>query len=183
MKYLNEVLYEIKNALQDVDENQLDNFVDKILKADHVVCVGAGRMGYSLRAFAMRLNHFGIPAYFVGEDTYIYPLHENDLLLISSGSGETKTIKYFLDLAKKTGCKTAVVTATPNSYMAKNTDYQLFYKGCTSLNSKEENKVNSIQVMSTLNEQSTYILFDIIAKKIWDKFPDINFKGRHFNVE
>lgn len=187
MKYENEILSEIKELLDSIDEQEVDSFVDLILSADKVVGYGAGRMGLSLKAFIMRLNHLGIEAFYY-DDTYIPPMEEYDLLLISSGSGETLTVRTFMDKARKvSNCSIGVITGSRNSYMGRIADSVIVYKPCNGgLNSEDsEDKINSVQIMSTLNEQATYILFDIMAKKIADKLklkPEW-IKGNHFNVE
>ena len=187
MKYENEILDEIKTVLDSIDEEQVDELVRLIETSDKVVGYGAGRMGLSLKAFIMRLNHLGIEAYFLG-DTYIPPITEYDLVLVSSGSGETSMIKKFVEeVNKKTSAFVAAVLGNEHSSISNLSNHIVVFKPCNGgLNSEDSSdKINSIQLMSTLNEQATYILFDIIAKKIAD---DLNMntektKRYHFNVE
>lgn len=187
MIYEKEILNEIKQVLDSIDDKDVDKLVEMIESSDKVVGYGAGRMGLSVKAFIMRLNHLGINAYYV-DDTYIPPLTEFDLLLVSSGSGETTMVKTFMKKAiEKTGCAAAVVTGDKDSSMARMANLAVTFKPCNGgLNSADSiEKINSIQLMSTLNEQATYILFDIIAKRIAD---DLNMdtektKRYHFNVE
>lgn len=187
MKYENEILNEIKQVLDSINEEEVNKLIEMIESSDKIVGYGAGRMGLSLKAFMMRLNHLGINAYYV-DDTYIPPLTGFDLLLVSSGSGETTMVKTFMRKAiEKTGCATAVITGNKESSMAKMANLAVLFKPCNGgLNSADSSeKINSIQLMSTLNEQATYILFDIIAKRIAD---DLNMdtektKRYHFNVE
>jgi 6-phospho-3-hexuloisomerase len=187
MKYENEILNEIKMVLDSINEEDVDELVEAILDSDKVVGYGAGRMGLSLKAFMMRLNHLGIQAHYV-DDTYIPPLTEFDLIIVSSGSGETTMVKTFFEKAiKVSGCKTAAITGNGFSSMGKAADYLVTFKPCNGgLNSEDNpNKISSIQLMSTLNEQATYILFDIMAKKIADRL-NLNTektKRNHFNVE
>ena len=96
MKYETEILNEIKTVLDSIDEEQVDKLIDLIESSDKIVGYGAGRMGLSLKAFMMRLNHLGIDAYYLG-DTYIPPLTEYDLVIVSSGSGETSMVKKFVE--------------------------------------------------------------------------------------
>lgn len=187
MKYENEILNEIKQVLDSIKEDDVDNMVDTIMSSDKVVGYGAGRMGLSLKAFIMRLNHLGIQAYYV-DDTYIPPLTEFDLLLVSSGSGETTMVKTFMEKAiNKAHCAVGAITGDENSTMARAAGAVIIFKPCNGgLNSEDsDRKINSIQLMSTLNEQATYILFDIIAKKIADKLDMDTEKTKryHFNVE
>lgn len=187
MKYENEILNEIKELLDSIDENEVDELVNLIIDSSKVVGYGAGRMGISLKAFIMRLNHLGIEAYYY-DDTYIPPMEPYDLLLVSSGSGETLTVKTFMDKAiKVSDCRVGVITGNKDSYMGRRADVVVGYKPSNGgLNSEDsEDKINSIQLMSTLNEQATYILFDIMAKKIVDKLHLKTdwIRGKHFNVE
>ena len=187
MKYEKEILNEIKAVLDSVDEEQVDKLVDIIMSSDKVVGYGAGRMGLSLRAFIMRLNHLGIDAYYLG-DTYIPPLSEYDLVLVSSGSGETSMVKKFVEeVKKKTNAYIAAVLGNEYSNISGLSNHVVIFKPCNGgLNSEDSpDKINSIQLMSTLNEQATYILFDIIAKKLADKLDLDTEKTKrfHFNVE
>ena len=54
-------------------------------------CAGAGRSGFQVKGFAMRLMHMGISSYVVGE-TCTPNIKEGGLLVICSGSGETKSL-------------------------------------------------------------------------------------------
>lgn len=187
MKYENEILNEIKLVLDSINEEDVDELVEAILNSDKIVGYGAGRMGLSLKAFMMRLNHLGIQAHYV-DDTYISPLTEFDLLIVSSGSGETTMVRTFFEKAiKVSGCKTAAITGNGFSSIGKVADYLVTFKPCNGgLNSEDNpNKINSVQLMSTLNEQATYILFDIMAKKIADRMnlDTEKAKRNHFNVE
>ena len=52
---------------------------------------GAGRSGLMGKSFAMRMMHMGIDAYVIGE-TVTSTFTQDDLLIIGSGSGETKSL-------------------------------------------------------------------------------------------
>ena len=187
MKYETEILNEIKTVLDSINEEDVDKLVDLIEASDKVVGYGAGRMGLSLKAFMMRLNHLGIDAYYLG-DTYIPPLTEYDLVIVSSGSGETSMVKNFVEQAKKkTGAYIVSVVGNEYSNISGLSNHTIVFKPCNGgLNSEDSpDKINSIQLMSTLNEQATYILFDIIAKKLADKMGMDTEKTKryHFNVE
>lgn len=187
MKYKDEILDEIEQVLNSIDEKAVDEFIDWIKTSDKIVGYGAGRMGLSLKAFIMRLNHLGIKAYYLG-DTYIPPLTQYDLVIVSSGSGETSMIKNFVEqVRKKTDCSVISVLGNKNSSIGRLSDFVVEYKSCNGgLNSFDsDEKINSIQLMSTLNEQATYILFDIMAKKLADKLgmDTAETKRYHFNVE
>lgn len=57
----------------------------------------------------MRMMHMGIDAYVVGE-TVTANLEKGDLLIIGSGSGETKTLVSIAEKAKSLGGTVAAVT-------------------------------------------------------------------------
>lgn len=185
------VKHEICQVLDSFKENDVNNFVQKIVeikKNGGKICgYGAGRMGYGLRAFMMRLNHLGIPAYFIG-DTFIPPMDENDLFIVTSGSGETKSVFNLLDIAKvKANMQTCAITGNSESTMAKYADISIVFKPSNGgLNSEDnDQKINSIQPMTSLNEQSMFVFFDIVAvmliKALGIKKENEN--KFHFNVE
>ena len=184
MNEINQVL----DSFTDEDVNKLISLICDVLKrpTGKVCGFGAGRMGYGLRAFMMRLNHLGIPAYFIG-DTFIPPLDENDIFIVTSGSGETRSVLKYLEIAKEKGVRTLAITGNSESTMAKLADYSIVFKSSNGgLNSEDnENKINSIQPMTSLNEQSMFIFFDIISvmliRTIGIKKEDE--KKFHFNVE
>ena len=179
---------QVLNSITDQDVNKLISLICDVFKrpTGKVCGFGAGRMGYGLRAFMMRLNHLGIPAYFIG-DTFIPPLDENDIFIVTSGSGETRSVLKYLEIAKEKGVRTLAITGNRESTMAKLADYSIVFKSSNGgLNSADnENKINSIQPMTSLNEQSMFIFFDIISvmliRTIGIKKEDE--KKFHFNVE
>ena len=62
----------------------------------------------------MRMMHMGLDAYVVGE-TVTPNLEEGDLLIISTGSGETKSLVPMAEKAKELGATVAAVTIKPDS--------------------------------------------------------------------
>jgi len=173
------VLKEIFQVLDSFNDDEVDKFVSIIL-GDYlkrfqrgepprkVLCYGAGRMGLSTRAFAMRLNHLGIPAYFFG-DTYIPPFTKDDIVVLVSNSGETRTVVSIANaVTAKCQAKIIAITANPNSTLAKYADHIVTFKTCNGgLNSADDpSKINSIQPMTTLTEQSLLIFFDIVVLEL-----------------
>ena len=65
--YLEAVLAELKEASTHVSTEQTDSLVEAILSAKKVFVAGAGRSGFMLKSFAMRMMHMGIDAYVVRE--------------------------------------------------------------------------------------------------------------------
>ena len=189
------VKIQVMNEMNQVLDSFTDEDVDKLIslicdtfkRPTGKICgFGAGRMGYGLRAFMMRLNHLGISAYFIG-DTFIPPLDENDLFIVTSGSGETKSVLKYLEIAKSKSVRTLAITGNRESSMAKLADYSIVFKSSNGgLNGEDnENKINSIQPMTSLNEQSMFVFFDIIAVMLIRTIgiKKENEKKFHFNIE
>ena len=142
-----------------------------MIKAKKIIGYGAGRMGFGLKAFIMRLNHLGKEAYFFG-DNFVPRFDKDDLIIVTSGSGNTKSVLNILEIAiNKAGCDSFAITGNSESPMAKLANNSLEFKSCNGgLNSADNpNKITSIQPMSTLNEQGMFLLFDIVALKIIEK--------------
>ena len=163
------VMSEIDEVLSSVDPKQLRKLVSAITKNNEVKVLGyaAGRMGSGLKAFVMRLNHLGIKASFFG-DNYVPPMNENDVFIC---------------------CSNTVVSFVGNdkSKMAELSDIVIKFKTCNGgLNSADDpTKIDSIQPMTTLTEQSMFILFDIITMMVIETMGiDIkDTKKYHSNIE
>lgn len=89
--YLQEVLKELDRASKLVSDHDLEELVTGILSAKKVLVAGAGRSGFMLKSFTMRMMHMGIDAYVVGE-TVTANFEKEDLLIIGTGSGDRKSV-------------------------------------------------------------------------------------------
>lgn len=188
-EYKDKVLTELNLSLSSIDERMVDQLAEELAYKRSAVIVGhaAGRMGYGLRAFIMRLMHLGYHAYWYG-DTTIPHLSPNDMFIFASGSGKTKTVVNLAEIAKeKSGCRVVSVTGDVESPLAKLSDLVIKFTGCNNgLNSENDpSKINSIQPMTTLNEQAMFIFFDLLALKIMEKLHEDNntMSFRHSNIE
>lgn len=187
-EYVDVIQNEIKEVLNSVNEDDLNRIVDILAKPNiKVLGYSAGRMGLSLRAFIMRLNHLGIHAYWYG-DNYIPPMNSNDVFICCSNSGTTKSVANMLDLfKKKSGGTTIAFVGNELSYIGVESDFHVKFKTCNGgINSADDpSKINSIQPMTTLTEQSIIILLDIVALMLAKKL-NINIddsKQFHSNIE
>ena len=180
------IMNELKQVLDSIQVHEVEQFIQLIMTSKKVCGYGAGRMGYGLRAFMMRLNHLGIQASFIN-DTYCPPLDSNDLFIVTSGSGETKSVLEYLKIAKDHGIKTIAITGNRESTMARTADSVVVFKSSNGgLNSADSNsKINSIQPMTSLNEQAMFVFFDILAVILIDRLgiSKKDEKKFHFNVE
>ena len=158
-----EVIKELGDVLEEVKEESIVKLIEMVKSANKVFVIGAGRVMFTLQAFAKRLNHLKITAFVVGETT-TPPIGREDLLIAASGSGETITTVNISKLAKDKGAKVAIITATGESSLSRFADICIKIPCPTKL--KSEGEYKSIQPGGTLFEQSLLILLDCIALMI-----------------
>ena len=108
---------EARETLSGMDPDEPEAAVKRIMSSDAVFVAGAGRSLLMLKAFAMRLMHFGVCAHVVGE-TATPAITERDLLIAASGSGETETILVMARKAVSAGAFVVAVTANKSSSIA-----------------------------------------------------------------
>jgi len=176
------ILEEMKGVLSKVDEEQVSELISAILGSKRIVCVGAGRVGLALKGFAMRLGHFGIEAYMLG-DTTVPHIGEGDLLLACSGSGETQTVYDIIVIAKRNKAEVALVTGNPASRMGDLANVIVELKAPSK--TKPLADIVSIQPMTTLNEQCLGIFFDAVVLQMMRQMDETHdtMWARHSNLE
>jgi len=108
----------IAGAISDKD---VDAFIAEILHARRVYVMGAGRSGLVAKSFAMRLMHLGLPSYVVGE-TITPALQKEDVIVVFSGSGKTKTVADIAETGKEIGAHICLITSNANSRIGKIAD-------------------------------------------------------------
>ncbi len=177
------ILNEINNVLSIIDDDSVNLFINEILSANKIVVVGAGRVGYALRGFSMRLSHMGLSAYMLG-DTNVPNIGKGDLLIVASGSGETQTIYDIVKIAKDNKSNIISICGNLTSRIALLSDVIIYLK-TPNKNTHSINPSESIQPMTTLNEQCIGILCDSIVLKIMEKLNEthITMWNRHSNLE
>jgi 6-phospho-3-hexuloisomerase len=178
------IISEIESVFHDLNIKNISEFIDTI--ANHnsrIVLCGAGRVGYAVKGFSMRLSHLGKKSYFLG-DSNVPSITQNDILLVASGSGETQSIYNITLQAKNNGSKILCVTSNTNSRIAKLSDIILELPA-PNKSSKDSSKVKSIQPMTTLNEQCLSLLFDAIVMELMVKLNENSntMWNRHSNLE
>src|SRR5260221_471012 len=181
-KKFNTVIREINTVFATLDENQVEDFVNDLLKAQKIVTVGAGRVGLTCRAFSTRLNHLGFMAFTLG-DSNVPHLGENDMLVVCSGSGETQTIYDLVKIAKQKKVKITLITGNVFSRMGKSATKIVNLKAPSKL--KNSQSFKSIQPMTTLNEQCLNIFFDVVVLELMDKLSETDdvMWSRHSELE
>ena len=181
--YASVVLNELQHTLSKIDIQKANEFVELVDQAQEVFCAGAGRSGFQVKGFAMRLMHMGISSYVVGE-TCTPNIRENGLLVICSGSGETKSLVNHANKAKEVGAKIALITINPESTIAKLADVVVEISA-PSPKSAKQGDIKSIQPMGSLFEQSEGIFMDISIMMLMEKrnLDSDTMFGRHANME
>jgi 6-phospho-3-hexuloisomerase len=181
-KNVDVILKEIKIVLDKLDDEQVKQLADEIIRAKKIVACGAGRVGMMTRSFAMRLGHFGMPAYTLGDST-VPAIGEGDLLLASSGSGETQTTFDVVTIAKKNKARIALVTGNPDSRIGRLADTIVQIAAPSKVKAVEG--FTSVQPMTTLNEQCLLIFYDALILHLMERLNETHetMWARHSNLE
>lgn len=159
------------SVLNDSDFSEIDLFESSLINSKRVVVFGAGRVGFVMKSFSMRLNHMGKESYFLG-DVNVPKIGSDDLVLIGSGSGNTSSVVNVVQLALKHNIDIIGITANPRSFVAKNSKCSILLN-CPNKESISENNFSK-QPMTTLFEQSLYILLDSLVLNLMRKMNQTN---------
>jgi 6-phospho-3-hexuloisomerase len=176
------VLSEIDKTLRISNFSELENFVYKIVNAEKIVVFGAGRVGLMMKTFAMRLNHLGLNSYFLGE-VNLPATGLGDLMIIGSGSGNTKSVVAVAQIAQDKNLDVISVTSNVNSLIA-NLSTSVIHLNCQTKESDPALKL-SIQPMTTLFEQSLLIFLDALVLDLMTELKEDNesMSRRHNVIE
>lgn len=176
------ILEEIKDSLNDVNDENVDHLVNCILQSDTIIVVGVGRVMISLKAWVKRLKHLGVKIDYFGSETE-GNVSNDDLVIVGSSSGESLIPRVIAEKAKSVNARVYYVGCSENSTVDQSADYRLILPGKTKYNRPSD--FNSKQPMSTLFEQQLYLLGDIIALKIMNikKLEETDVKRHHANLE
>lgn len=160
------ILDELEQSLGAVNGETVNQFVEMICDSEQVFVVGVGRVMLMLQAFVKRLNHLGIRANYVGAVTEP-AITERDLLIVASGSGESKVPLEIMKIAAQYHANIVHIGSREHSSMEAYEDLFVRIPCSTKLHLKDE--VESKQVMSSLFEQSLLLLEDAVAMMIVEK--------------
>ncbi|PLR82943.1 6-phospho-3-hexuloisomerase [Bacillus canaveralius] len=181
-EYLAQVIEELNRSIDLIADEQAEQLVNGILEAKKIFVAGAGRSGLMAKSFAMRMMHMGLDAYVIGE-TVTPNFETEDILIIGSGSGETKSLVSMAEKAKKIGGTVVAVTISPESTIGQLADIVIKLPG--SPKDKSENDYKTIQPMGSLFEQTLLIFFDAVILRFMEKkgLDSGTMFGRHANLE
>ncbi|MDO5848583.1 MAG: 6-phospho-3-hexuloisomerase [Methanobrevibacter sp.] len=186
------ILSNIKNAESYLDEDEVQKFIDVIVKSKNIFVIGAGRSGLAAKAFAMRLMHLGLSSFVVGEST-TPAINEGDCLIAISGSGETNTIVSAVKIAKNRGSNVLALTSYPESTLGKLADAYIFVKGRTKVEADDKNYMKrqihgnytSLTPLGTAFELTTLVFLDGLVSELMEvmKQTESDLKARHTVLE
>ena len=104
---MNPIINEVTKMSDALDENEVNQYIKCLIPylaspSVEIIGLAAGRMGYALRSFIMRLSHMGFNATMIG-DTNVPRVKENSVIFVNSSSGETPSIVLYTEQAKENG--------------------------------------------------------------------------------
>jgi 6-phospho-3-hexuloisomerase len=128
--------------------------------------------------------HLGKTVHVVGEST-TPSIQAGELLILGSGSGQTRTLLTIAQKAQSQGANILLFTTNPTSPLANWADQTVVLPAPSLEDVAEVRDVKSMQPMGTLFEQSLLILCDIII--LWlmlrTGVSASQMRGRHANLE
>ena len=151
---------EVQAVLDRVDPEETNRLIAEICSAQKVFIFAVGRVFLVLQCLGKRLGHLGIDCQVVGSTTE-KPITSQDLLLIASGSGESKLPAEIARITKGKGARLGIITSARVSTIKSLSDFAV-HLPCPTKNDPATG-VASVQMMSTLFDQALHLYGDIVA--------------------
>jgi 6-phospho-3-hexuloisomerase len=176
------VLDECQKALEAIELDKVQSYLEMITGAEQVFFIGVGRVLLSLEAIAKRYAHLGIRVVVVGQITEP-AITQKDVLIVGSGSGGTLYPAGIARKAKSIGAKVIHIGSNPDSPLKDTAD--LFVRIPVESRAKKKDEIHSVQPMTSLFEQALLLFGDITAMMlIEDRRIDIDSLWQyHANLE
>lgn len=178
-----EIIKELELTLAKVSDTECEAFLKFFDRKRRFFFAGAGRSGFAIRGFAMRMMHLGYTCFVLGEPT-TPSIHKDDVLVIASGSGNTGSLVSMAEKAKAQEAKVMLVTIDLSSKIGKIAD------ACIQVpapSPKVQSKLSfeSIQPMGSLAEQTAALIFDSLVLQLMerDKMTSDEMFKNHANME
>jgi 6-phospho-3-hexuloisomerase len=173
---------EVAEVLERIPAETAERMCDELERAHRIACYGVGREGLMMRALAMRLYHLGLDAHVVG-DMSAPPIGVGDLLLVSAGPGAFSTVLALLDVARRAGARTMVVTAQPDGEAPRQADVVVHLPAQTMADDRGPS--TSVLPMGSLYEAVQLLFFDVISIRLRERLGEAPeaMRGRHTNLE
>ncbi|MBZ0230521.1 MAG: SIS domain-containing protein [Bauldia sp.] len=165
-----------------LDQASVGRAVDALAAARRIALYGVGREGLQVKGLAMRLFHLGCDAAVVGDMT-APPVGGGDLLVVSAGPGYFGTVAALMEVARKAGATTLLVTAQPGGACARLADHVLTIPAQTMAD--DFGPSASVLPMGSLFEGAQYVLFEVIVLKLRERLGVTAeaMRANHTNLE
>ena len=154
---MNTIIAELDRSSKSIAPEKIQEMIQKIKDHKRIFVYGTGRSGLMLKALAMRLMQIGLDAYVVGETT-TPSVHEGDLLIVASASGETGSVCMTAQSAVKQGVDLIVISSAPESTLGKIQAPDIVIESATKF---ATSKVSE-QPLGSLFEQMLLMVFDTV---------------------
>lgn len=181
---INKVIKENQSVLSKVSSKDVEELAKKILQAKRIFVTGTGRSGLIGRVFAMRLMHSGYNVFVTGE-TITPSIRKNDLLIVISGSGSTRTLEQFAEKANEIKVSIVLLTTNRDSPIGKMSEHIVVIPAATKNRLPDEPE--TIQPLGSQFDQSAHLLLDALVIKLLNSQPEkqksTDLKEIHANLE
>ncbi|MFA5112062.1 MAG: 6-phospho-3-hexuloisomerase [Desulfobaccales bacterium] len=157
---------ELGAVLSRITPDLAETLIKEVETAPRIFGCAAGRSGFILRGFLMRLMHLGFTVYSVGE-TITPRVRPGDLLIVMSGSGETAQPREMQRRANAVGARTLALTTHPASTIGREAQVTLTIPGTTKLTLNRE--ATSVQCPGSLFEQATFFFLEAVVLLLYQR--------------
>jgi len=169
-----ELLDRIGAVMDKVDWASFVEMARMLPRARRTFVTGAGRSGLVARSFGMRLMHAGLPVFVPGE-TITPAAGDGDVLVAISCTGQTGYTEYLARRARELGAKVVVLTAEPDSPLARDADK------IVAIPATAEDIVVRAAVFEHAASLCLDAVFNVLAERL--KLDLDEYRKRHANLE
>ena len=175
-------LNDLGRVFAQLPNDSADPLIEAIVGAKRIVLFGCGREGLQMRGFAMRLFHMGREVAVWGDMT-TPPVGPGDLLIVSAGPGYLATARVLVDIARKAGARTALITAQSGGELTRHVDIVTVIPAQTMAD--DHGPSLSVFPMGSLFETAQMIFFELVILKLGPRFHEgaETMRARHTNLE
>jgi 6-phospho-3-hexuloisomerase len=163
---LDQMHEELGGVLARLTPDMAEILITELENAPRIFGCAAGRSGFILRGFLMRLMHLGFTVYFVGE-TITPRVRPGDLLMVMSGSGETAQPREMQRRANAAGARTLALTSHQASTIGQEAQVTIGIPGTTKLTLHQETK--SVQCPGSLFEQASFFFLEAVVLILYER--------------
>src|SRR5512147_3124808 len=163
---LDDMHEELGGVLAQITPDMAETLIKEVEAAPRIFGCAAGRSGFILRGFLMRLMHLGYTVFSVGE-TITPRVRPGDLLIVMSGSGETAQPREMQRRANEVGARTLALTTHVESTIGREAQVVLVIPGTTKLTRTQE--TTSVQCPGSLFEQATFLFLEAVVLILYQR--------------